>query len=86
MHHMGIMPVFRTASILLPLVALVACGSPQSPEAAPGAVERTTAQLDRDDAREKSITVRRIEDEAEARSDRFDGRIAAIEKESAKRD
>ena len=66
---------------LLLLLALAACGSSEAPEAAPGAVERTTAELDRNDATERRDTIRRIENEAEARTDRFEQRIEAIERE-----
>ena len=62
------------------LLALSACNSSKAPEAAPGTVERTTAELDRNDATERRDTIRRIENEAEARTDRFERRIKAIER------
>jgi TolA-binding protein len=74
--HVMISP--RTALLLL--LTLASCGSSEAPEAAPGAVERTTAELDRNDATERRDTIRRIENEAEARTDRFERRIEAIER------
>lgn len=64
-------------------LALAACGQPEAPEAAPGAVERTADALDRNEAAERKDTVRRIEAEAEARSESSEARIDAIEKERA---
>ena len=79
---MHAMTLIRIAAPLS-LFALSACGSSETPQAAPGAVERTTAELDRNEAAGRRDTVRRIEREAEARSDRFDDRIEAIEREKA---
>ncbi len=68
---------------LLSLLALGGCGPGETPEAPPGAVERTADALDRNDAAQRNQTVRRIEAEAEARSEDFEERIEAIEKERA---
>jgi hypothetical protein len=65
---------------LLSLLALAACESRETPQAPPGAVERTTEALDRNEAAQKQETVRRIDDEAEARADDSEERIEAIEK------
>jgi predicted small lipoprotein YifL len=68
---------------LAPLLALAACGSPQAPEAPPGAVEAATAELDRNDAIERRDTIKRIENEAEARTEDAERRIKAIERGKA---
>lgn len=72
------MIMFR-ASALLSLLALAACGPGDTPQPPPGAVERTADALDRNDAAERKETVRRIEDEADARADDSKQRIEAIE-------
>lgn len=77
------MRVMLDRSALFPLLlALASCGSSEKPQAPPGAVEAATAELDRNDAIERRDTVRRIENEAEARTDRFERRIKAIERGS----
>lgn len=77
-------PMQSTRALSLPLLlAIAACGSPEAPEAPPGAVERVTEQLDRNDAIERRDTIKRIENEAEARTDRFEQRIEAIERGKA---
>jgi hypothetical protein len=73
-------------SAFLPLLALVACGPRETPQAPPGSVERTADALDRKDAAERNATVRRIEDEAEARADDSEQRIEAIEQGRAEKD
>jgi hypothetical protein len=73
------MNLAQTAS-LLSLLALASCGPRDTPQAPPGAVERTTEALDRNEAAQKKETVRRIDDEAEARADDSKDRIEAIEK------
>ncbi len=65
--------------------ALCACGAEPAPQAAPGAVERTTEALDRQDAAEKAATTRRNDREADARADAAERRLEAVsEKEKAK--
>jgi predicted small lipoprotein YifL len=66
---------------LVSLLALAACGRGDTPEAPPGAVERTAEALERNEAAELNRTARRIDDEAEARADDSKQRIEAIEKE-----
>ena len=78
--HIGLMSLQRTF-ILPAILALAGCGSSETPQAAPGAVEAATAQLDRNDAAERRGTIERIENEAEQRTDRFEKRIKAIERE-----
>ncbi len=45
------------ATAIVILVALSGCGSEPAPKAAPGAVERTTEALDRDEAAEQAATI-----------------------------
>lgn len=63
------------------LLLLAACGAPETPQAAPGSVERLTAELDRQEEAERLATIRRNAREAELRSERFAQRLAALEGE-----
>lgn len=76
------MAVSRTLPLVF-LIPLAACGASETPEAPPGSVERLTTQLDRNEAAERRATARRIDREAEARTERFEQRIEAIEKKQA---
>ena len=78
--------IFMTLIRFLPflLLPLAACGTSETPQPAPGAVERLTAELDRNDTAERNATARRIDREAEARQASFERRIAAIEREEAR--
>ena len=67
------------AASLLALGLLCACGPRATPEAPPGAVERTTEALARNEAAELNRTARRIDAEAEARAEASEERIEAIE-------
>ena len=81
------MNITRTAFPLLLLIA-GACGPSQSepPQAAPGAVERTVAELDRNEAAERAQTIRKLDREAEARADEAERRITASERQRLKQD
>ncbi len=75
----------RSPALLL-LAALAGCGAAETPQAAPGAVERTTAALTRNEAVERGETIRRIDAEAEARAAASKERIEAIERGQALRE
>ena len=62
------------------LTLLAACGSEPTPEAAPGAVERTTRELDRNAAAAMNSAIRKADDEAAGRADAAKNRIRASEK------
>ena len=70
----------RIAPLFAAFIALAACGSSETQEAAPGAVERTTRELDRNAAAELKTTIRKADREADARADAAKRRIAASEK------
>ena len=74
------MNIVRTAFPLLLLIA-AGCGSSDTPQAAPGAVERTVAELDRNEAAERARTARKLDREAEARADEAERRIRASERQ-----
>ena len=79
------MNVVRTACPLLLLVA-AGCGQSEIPQAAPGAVERTVAELERNEAAERARTIRQTEREAEARAADAQRRIRASERQRLKQD
>ena len=81
------MNIVRSAFPLLLLVA-GACGSSDSetPKAAPGAVERTVEELDRNEAAERAQTIRKLDREAEARADEAQRRIRESERQRLKQD
>ena len=79
------MNIVRTALPLL-LLMTAACGSSETPKAAPGAVERTVAELDRNEAAERAQTIRKLDREAEARADEAQRRIKASERQRLKQD
>jgi len=79
------MNIVRTAFPLLLLIA-VACGSSETPKAPPGAVERTVAELDRNEAAERAQTIRKTDREAEARADEAQRRIKASERRQPKQE
>ena len=72
--------MIRTTILAPALLALAACGSAEAPEAAPGAVERTTRELDRNAAAEMNQVIRKADDEAAERADAAKKRIRASEK------
>ena len=67
------------------MLALTACAAPEEPEAAPGAVERFTAQLERDTAAAKVTSIREADARAQARADNAVRRIAHSEAERKRR-
>ncbi len=69
------------ALLLLPLAA---CGVPEAPQAAPGAVERLTAELDQKEEAERRAISQRNQREAKLRSQRFAQRIAALERDKGR--
>jgi hypothetical protein len=71
---------------LLLLTSAAGCGPSETPKAAPGAVERTVAELDRNEAAERAQTVRKLDREAEARADEAERRIRASERQRLKQD
>ena len=79
------MNIVRTAFPLLLLTAS-GCGPSETPEAAPGAVERTVAELERNESVERAQTMRKLEREAEARADQAERRIRASERQQPKQD
>ena len=81
------MNIVRTAFPMLLLMA-GACGPSESeaPKAAPGAVERTVAELDRNEAAERAQTIRKLDREAEARAAEAQRRIRASERQRLKQD
>jgi hypothetical protein len=70
------MILHRVSAIFLCL-ALSGCGPEPAPKAAPGAVERTTEALDRDEAAERVATTKSNDREAEVRADAAARRIRA---------
>ena len=76
------MPRMMRPFILLAAAgALAACGeSDNTPKAAPGAVERTTRELDRNAAAEMNAVIRKADREADVRADVAKQRIADSEK------
>ena len=70
----------RMTALAFALTPLAACGSAETPEAAPGAVERTTRELDRNAADQMNQALRKSDDEAAVRADAAKDRIAASEK------
>lgn len=68
----------RPARILVCL-ALCGCGPEPVPQAAPGAVERTTEALERDEAAERAATTESNDREAKARADAAARRIRKVE-------
>lgn len=79
------MNLARTAFVL-PILALAACGGSDTPKAAPGAVERTVEQLERNEAAERAQTIRKVDREAEARANQAERRIKASEKQRLRQD
>lgn len=79
------MNIARTAIPLL-LLMTSACGPSETPKAAPGAVERTVAELNRSEAAERAQTIRKLDREAEARADEAERRIRASERQRLKQD
>ena len=79
------MTIARIAFPLLLLIA-AACGPSETPKAAPGAVERTVAELDRNEAAERAQTIRKVQREEEARAKEAERRIRASERERLKQD
>jgi hypothetical protein len=73
------MNIVRTAFPLL-LLAAAGCGPSETPQAAPGAVERTVAELERNEAAERARTIRQTEREADARSAEAQRRIRQSER------
>jgi hypothetical protein len=69
----------RAFAIFLGL-ALSACGREAAPEAAPGAVERTTDELDRNAAAERSAITDSNDRDAKERADAAARRIKSVEK------
>ena len=76
------------ARTVLPLLLLTAsgCGPSETPTAAPGAVERTVAELDRNEAAERAETIRKLDREAQARAEEAQQRIRASARQRAKQD
>ncbi len=69
------------------VLALCACGgSAETAEAPPGAVERTTEALARNEAAEQKATIRKIDREAEVRAEASKDRIEAIERNRSQQD
>ena len=79
------MTIARIAFPLL-LVIAAACGPSETPKAAPGAVERTVAELDRNEAAERAQTVREVQREEEARAKAAERRIQASKRQPLKQD
>ena len=79
------MNIARTAIPLL-LLMTAGCGPSETPKAAPGAVERTVAELDRNEAAERNQTIRKLDREAQARADEAQRRIRASERQRLKQD
>jgi hypothetical protein len=79
------MNMARTGFPLLLLIAS-ACGQSETQKAAPGAVERTVAELDRKEAAERAQTIRKVRREAQARADDAARRIRASERQQPKQD
>ena len=79
------MNIARTAFPLLLLMA-AACERSETPKAAPGAVERTVAELDRNEAAERNQTIRKLDREAQARADEAQRRIRESERQRMKQD
>ena len=79
------MNIVRTAFPSLLFVA-AGCGPSEMPQAAPGAVERTVAELERNEAAERARTIRKTEREAEARAAEAQRRIRASERQRLKQD
>ncbi len=77
------MILLRPSAILLCL-ALSGCGPEPAPKAAPGAVERTTEALDRDEAAERVATIKSNDREADARGAAAARRIRAADKDAPK--
>lgn len=73
----------RAAAILIPL-ALAGCGSEPAPKAAPGAVERTTEAIDRNEAAERAAIIHSNEREEDARADAAERRIRAADEGRSK--
>lgn len=78
-----IAPTAAAAALLFPLAA---CGSSETPQAAPGAVERTVEALDRNEALERDRTVRTLHREEDLRAEQAERRIEAVESERTKQD
>jgi hypothetical protein len=75
------MPTMMRPTILLAAAsALAACGQSDTPTAAPGAVERTTRELDRNAATEMNALIRKADREADERADVAKQRIADSER------
>jgi hypothetical protein len=74
------MNIVRTAFSLM-LLGAAGCGPSETPQAAPGAVERTVAELERNEAAERARTIRKTEREAEARAAEAQRRIRASERQ-----
>lgn len=79
------MNIARTAFPLL-LMMIAGCGTSETPKAAPGAVEQTVAELDRNEADERAQTIRKLDREAQARADEAQRRIRASERQRLKQD
>ncbi len=73
------MNIARTAFSLLLLTSAAACGPSETPKAAPGAVERTVEELDRNEAAERAQTIRKLDREADVRADKAERRIRKSE-------
>jgi hypothetical protein len=72
--------MMRPIILLAAAGALGSCGEADTPKAAPGAVERTTRELDRNAATEMNALIRKADREADVRADVAKQRIADSEK------
>ena len=79
------MNLARTALPLL-LLMIAGCGTSETPSAAPGAVEQTVAELDRNEAAERQETIRKLDSEARERAEEAQRRIRASERQRLKQD
>jgi predicted lipoprotein len=72
--------MMRPIILLAAAGALAACGQAETPTAEPGAVERTTRELDRNAAAEMNAVIRKADREADVRADVAKQRIADSER------